>query len=79
MLEFIAELTIKVKVRGYRIELQEIEQILLEHPDVEAAVVLARNDLGAERASSRTLSPRSVRNGRSTTFAISSRADFQNI
>src|SRR5262249_54916657 len=32
----------------YRIELEEIEHILVEHQDVQTAIVLARDDLGGE-------------------------------
>jgi non-ribosomal peptide synthetase component F len=47
-LEFVGRVDRQVKFRGYRIELEEIEHLLVEHPDVRAAVVLARGDLGAE-------------------------------
>lgn len=47
-LEFVGRVDHQVKIRGYRIELEEIEHVLVDHPDVQAAVVLARNDLGGE-------------------------------
>jgi non-ribosomal peptide synthetase component F len=37
----------QVKIRGCRIELEEIEHALVEHPRVQSAVVLARDDKGS--------------------------------
>jgi enterobactin synthetase component F len=42
-LEFLGRLDQQVKIRGYRVELGEIEAILRLHPQVEDAVVVARN------------------------------------
>jgi amino acid adenylation domain-containing protein len=47
-LEFLGRADRQVKIRGCRIELEEIEHVLVEHSDVQAAVVLARNDLGGD-------------------------------
>jgi tyrocidine synthetase-3 len=41
-IEFLGRIDSQVKVRGYRIELAEIENLLLKHPGVKEAVVLAR-------------------------------------
>lgn len=46
-LEYIGRKDRQVKVRGYRIELQEIEQALLRLPGISKAVVLAREVSGA--------------------------------
>jgi amino acid adenylation domain-containing protein len=43
-LEFLGRRDLQVKVRGYRIELQEIEEALRRHPEVGDAVVAARSD-----------------------------------
>jgi non-ribosomal peptide synthetase component F/acyl carrier protein len=47
-LEFLGRLDHQVKVRGYRIELGEIEHVLSEHPDIQAAIVLLRDDLAGD-------------------------------
>lgn len=48
-IEFLGRRDQQVKISGYRIELEEIEAVLGEHPDVSACVVLARNHVGGDR------------------------------
>ena len=47
-LEFVGRVDHQVKIRGHRIELEEIEHVLAEHNNVQAAVVLARDDVVGE-------------------------------
>lgn len=49
ILEFLGRLDHQVKVRGHRIELSEIEHVLLEHPRVQSAIVLAKDYSGDTR------------------------------
>jgi amino acid adenylation domain-containing protein len=44
-LEFLGRLDQQVKLRGFRIELEEIETVLSQYPEVRQAVVLVREDL----------------------------------
>ncbi|MEO3810971.1 amino acid adenylation domain-containing protein [Sphaerisporangium sp. B11E5] len=44
MLEFLGRTDEQVKIRGFRIEPGEIENVLAEHPSVQDAVVVARDD-----------------------------------
>ncbi|MFL5537436.1 MAG: amino acid adenylation domain-containing protein, partial [Longimicrobiaceae bacterium] len=48
-LEYLGRADAQVKVRGYRIELEEVEQALAAHPAVAEAGVAARGEAGGER------------------------------
>jgi amino acid adenylation domain-containing protein len=48
--EFLGRLDKQVKIRGHRIELGEIERRLNEHPQIQQAVVVVRNDASGERS-----------------------------
>ncbi len=48
-LQFIGRVDSQVKLRGFRIELEEIETVLLEHTGVREAVVLVREDVPEDR------------------------------
>jgi amino acid adenylation domain-containing protein len=47
-IEFLGRLDYQVKVRGFRVELEEIRNVLLKHKDVEDAVVISRSDKTGE-------------------------------
>ncbi|MCK4258378.1 MAG: amino acid adenylation domain-containing protein [Halanaerobiales bacterium] len=43
-IEFVGRIDKQVKIRGFRIELKEINNKLVEHPDIKEAVVISRKD-----------------------------------
>ncbi|MBW7477855.1 amino acid adenylation domain-containing protein, partial [Paenibacillus oenotherae] len=47
-LDYLGRIDEQVKIRGYRIELGEIEAVLQRHEQVKEAVVIARQDKGAD-------------------------------
>ena len=47
-LECFGRIDHQVKIRGCRIELEEVEHVLMEHPGVRSAVVMARDNMKGE-------------------------------
>jgi amino acid adenylation domain-containing protein len=48
-IEFLGRIDEQVKIRGFRIELGEIEAVLNQHPAVKEAVVIAREEISANK------------------------------
>ena len=48
-IEFLGRVDHQIKIRGYRVELGEIESALLDHPGIAEAVVVARDEGGVAR------------------------------
>ncbi|NNM59116.1 MAG: amino acid adenylation domain-containing protein [Legionellales bacterium] len=42
--EYLGRIGSEVKIRGYRVDLMEIEQYLMKHPAIQAALVISRKD-----------------------------------
>lgn len=68
-IEFLGRIDYQVKLRGYRIELAEIETILTEHPDINETAVLLHGDSAEDKqlvaylaiASEREITPTMLR------------------
>ncbi|HYX25648.1 MAG TPA: amino acid adenylation domain-containing protein [Thermoanaerobaculia bacterium] len=70
VLECLGRIDHQVKVRGFRIELGEIESALARHPEVAAAVVVAREEAPGERRLVGYVVPREEAGGESLTRAL---------
>jgi amino acid adenylation domain-containing protein len=52
-IEFLGRLDNQIKIRGFRVEPEEIEAVLRQHPGVREAVVAAREDVGNPKSDKR--------------------------
>ena len=48
-LEIVGRQDFQVKIRGMRVEIEEIETVLMQHPDVQQAAVIGRKDRNGEQ------------------------------
>ena len=48
-IEYLGRIDHQIKIRGFRVELGEIESVLCQHPSVRGAAVLAREDVPGEK------------------------------
>jgi acyl-coenzyme A synthetase/AMP-(fatty) acid ligase/aryl carrier-like protein len=69
-LEFIGRIDEQVKLRGFRVELNEIEAVLLQHESVREAVVVVRADESSEQRIVAYLVPRDAAESSSLTSEL---------
>jgi len=76
-IEFIGRMDNQVKIRGFRIELEEIENRLLEHPDIKDTAVVVRDDGSGDNFLCAYIVPRSsAAPDDSETFSLSELASY---
>jgi amino acid adenylation domain-containing protein/thioester reductase-like protein len=69
LLEFLDRVDHQEKIRGFRVELNEVEAILEEHPAVQDVVVVAREEIPGEKRLVAYIVQNSDRSGSATQFS----------